>query len=187
MSTSGHVPGSVRWPILLGAGQMSAFGSQGQRVDTTRNGARSPGERGAALLEFTFVALLLFTLIFGIISYAYMMSFRQAMTQAAAEASRAAAIAPTGQAQTRALAALNDAISPYGITCSGGSLLRSGNSVGTCSVPSPAGCTSPADTNRCITVSVSYNYRSNPLLPSFPGLGVTLPQTIGFTSVAQVN
>lgn len=172
--------------MLVHTGQMSDF-DEGQRVQTTGKQGRRVAERGAALLEFTFVALLLFALIFGIMSYAYMMSFRQAMTQAAAEASRAAAIAPTGQAQTRALAALNDAVQPYGITCSGGSLVRSGSPVGTCSVPAPAGCTSPADTNLCITVSVSYNYRSNPLLPSFPGLGVTLPQTIGFTSVAQVN
>ena len=169
---------------------MSEFGdgtSQGQRVDTTRDPGRRAAERGAALLEFTFVALLLFALVFGIISYAYMMSFRQAMTQAASEASRAAAIAPSGQAQTRALAALNDAIEPYGITCSGTSLVRSGSPVGSCSVPAPAGCTSPTDTNLCITVSIAYSYRDHPLLPSFPGLGLTLPQTIGFTSVAQVN
>jgi Flp pilus assembly protein TadG len=176
--------------MLVGTGQMSEFGdesSQGQRVRSTGTARKRRGQRGAALLEFTFVALLLFALVFGIISYAYMMSFRQAMTQAASEASRAAAIAPSGQAQARALAALNDAVRPYNITCSGGLLLRSGSSVGTCSVPAPAGCTSPADTNLCITVSVSYRYRANPLLPSFPGLGLTLPETIGFTSVAQVN
>lgn len=186
MSQTGHGPGSVERPILLGTGQMSGS-SQGQRVQTMERTPRRRAERGAALLEFTFVALLLFALVFGIISYAYMMSFRQAMTQAASEASRAAAIAPTGQAQTRALAALNDAIDPYGITCSGSSLLRSGSPVGTCSVPAPAGCTSPTDVNLCITVTVSYDYRANPLLPSFPGLGITLPETIGFTSVAQVN
>ena len=43
------------------------------------------------------------------------------------------------------------------------------------------------DTNLCITVSIAYSYRDHPLLPSVPGLGLTLPQTIGFTSVAQVN
>lgn len=168
---------------------MSEFVDQGQRVDSEQaaTSRRRRAERGVALVEFAFVALLLFALVFGIISYSYMMSFRQAMTQATAEASRAGAIAVSGQSQTRALTALNEALDPYGVTCSGSQLFRDGTPVGSCSVPLPAGCDSPTDTDQCITVSVTYNYRAHPLLPTFPGLGITLPTSIGFTSVAQVN
>jgi Flp pilus assembly protein TadG len=138
-------------------------------------------------VEFAIVALLLFTLIFGIISYAYMMSFRQALTQATAEATRAAAIAPAGFEQTRARAALADALDPYDVTCSlAGALVHDSNNVGTCSIPAPAPCSNDPSHN-CITVTVSYQYRAHPLLPTFPGLGLTLPQNVGFTSVAQVN
>ena len=143
-----------------------------------------------SMAEFTAKAIflgVLFGLIFGIISYSYMMSFRQAMTQATAEASRAGAIAVSGQSQTRALSALNDALDPYGITCNGTQLLDGVTAVGTCSIPAPSGCTSPSDPEQCLTVSVSYNYRDHPLLPTFPGLGISLPDTIGFTSTAQVN
>lgn len=188
MSKTGHGPGVDRWEMLIGTGQMSEFGdrsSQGQRVRTTPAAGRRAIERGAALVEFAFVALLLFALIFGIMSYAYMMSFRQAMTQATAEASRAAAIAPIDP-EVRGLAALNEALSPYGITCNGTSLLRGSSTVGTCSVPPPSPCTNNA-TRDCVTVTVRYQYRSNPLLPSFPGLGLTLPETIGFTSIAEVS
>ncbi len=46
-------------------------------------------ERGAAAVEFALVVPLLLTLVFGIISYGYLLSFRQSLSQAAAEGARA--------------------------------------------------------------------------------------------------
>jgi Flp pilus assembly protein TadG len=139
---------------------------------------RSRAQRGAALLEFALVAILFFMLVFGIITYAYMMSFRSSLTQAAAEGARAGAVAPSGQAQTNAQAAVNRAMDGYGVTC--------GSPGMTCTIPAPAPCVN--NTSRtCVTVTVSYGYRAHPQLPTFPGLGLTLPQTLSFTSVAEVN
>ena len=53
---------------------------------------RAPSERGAAAVEFALVVPLLLLLIFGIISYGMMLSFRQGLTQAASEGARAAAV-----------------------------------------------------------------------------------------------
>ncbi len=43
---------------------------------------RERGERGAAALEFALIAPLLLMLVFGIIQYGYVLSFRQALSQA---------------------------------------------------------------------------------------------------------
>lgn len=157
------------------------------------SGRRASRQRGAALVEFAFVALLLFGLVFGIISYAYMMSFRQAITQAAAEGARAGALAVPSPSNTTAradaLAAVNQAIGGY---TSGGSTIACGQNGLTCQVtfhpgdPARPGCpAAPSRTVICITVS--YPYRSRPMLPSFPGLGLTLPSSLTFTSIAEIN
>ena len=50
--------------------------------------------------------MVLLVLLFGIISYGYALSFKQGLTQAAAEGARAAAVASTGQAATAAAGAV---------------------------------------------------------------------------------
>jgi Flp pilus assembly protein TadG len=175
--------------MLIPTGQMSDSSSQGQRVaDGKRRGRRQ--DRGVAVVEFTFVAFLLFMLIFGIIGYGYMMSFRQAISQGAAEGARAAAVSPAGftatQRQTAARNALNEALANYGISCSSGGLLsRNGAPVGTCGI-TIATCVGNTGA-QCASVAVDYGYRSNPLLPSFPGLGAILPQHLQYTAVAEVS
>ena len=51
-------------------------------------------DRGAAAIEFALILPILVVLVFGIIAFGYMLSFRQAMSQAAAEGGRAAAVRP---------------------------------------------------------------------------------------------
>lgn len=55
-------------------------------------------ERGAAAVEFALILPILVVLVFGIIAFGYMLSFRQALSQAAAEGGRAAAVKPAGTA-----------------------------------------------------------------------------------------
>jgi Flp pilus assembly protein TadG len=143
-------------------------------------------EQGAAALEFALVSPLLFALIFGIIGYGYMLSFRQGISQGAAEGARAAAVEFNSANQsTVALAALNRSLSSYGVSCVGTSLIRSGETVGSCSV-TIAACTNNA-TKECASVRVNYAYRDHPLLPSFPGLGGTMPEELDYTAVAEVS
>ena len=143
-------------------------------------------ERGAAALEFALVSPLLFALIFGIIGYGYMLSFRQGISQGAAEGARAAAVEFNSANQsTSALAALNRSLGAYGISCVGTALKKDGATVGSCSV-TIAACANNA-TKDCASVRVNYAYRDHPLLPSFPGLGGTMPEHLDYTAVAEVS
>ena len=91
---------------------------------------RARREDGAAAVEFALVVPLLLLLLFGIISYGYMLSFRQALSQSAAEGARAAAVSPTTsteeQTQAAALNALNQALETYGVSCNGTSMTFDG-------------------------------------------------------------
>lgn len=149
--------------------------------------ARARGrERGAAAVEFALIMPILLLLVFGIISYGYMLSFRQAISQAAAEGARAAAVAQRDADQVpAALAALNDALDSYGVTCSGNSLSRNGDPAGSCAVD-VATCAGEAASVRCVTVTINYDYDGSPLLP-VPGMGIVLPDNLKYSAVARVS
>lgn len=137
------------------------------------------------------LCFLVLPLVFATISYAYMFSFRQALSQAASEGARAAVGAPTAgsctaagpfnastcPAQHAAATAVGNALSQYSMACGSQHL--------TCAIsaPTPTGCSA---NHQCVTVTVTYPYRSNPLLP-LPGLGWTLPPDLSFTSVVEVS
>jgi Flp pilus assembly protein TadG len=143
-------------------------------------------DRGAAALEFALVAPLLLMVLLGIVSYGYMLSFRQGMSQGAAEGARAAAVA-VASADKPALArnALNESLSSYGVSCSTGNMLvRDGANVGTCNV-SIGACSNDA-TQQCATVSLDYAYRDHALVP-LPGLNVVMPSNLKYTAVARVS
>jgi Flp pilus assembly protein TadG len=129
-------------------------------------------------VEFALVVPLLLLLVFGIISYGYLLSFRQALSQAAAEGARAAAVAvkPTPPAaDTRpalALAAVDEALASYGVACGSPAL--------TCTA-------TPGTTCSCITVTLDYNYDLRPLTPDFPGLGLVMPDHLVYTASTKVS
>lgn len=150
---------------------------------------RCRSQGGAAAVEFALVAPLILLLVFGMISYGYLLSFRQAISQGASEGARAAAVTlstPGGTQQADAARnALNDALASYGITCSGTNLVKGGVTVGSC-LTAVAPCSN--DTSKsCAKVTVNYGYREHPLVPSFPGLGIVLPAHLAYTAVAQVS
>jgi Flp pilus assembly protein TadG len=145
------------------------------------------GERGAAAVEFALVVPFLLLLVFGIISYGYMLSFRQAVSQGAAEGARAAAVSPAGDDAARLAAArdaLNESLDTYGVTCdAGGNLWRGSTDVGSCAV-TIAACANDA-TEDCASLTVDYLYADHPLLPDFPL--VPLPDHLDYTAVARVS
>ncbi len=147
------------------------------------------GDRGAAAVEFALIVPILLVLLFGIISYGVMLSFRQSMSQAAAEGARAAAVSyQTSTAQASAYASVNEALNSFGVTCTTGVLQKGATTVGTCAVSAPGACTPAAATGiQCVTVALSYNYRANPLVPSFPGVGAVIPQTLSYSAQARVS
>ena len=149
-------------------------------VDHTRRTLRRRhDERGAAIVEFAIASVVLLMLLFGIISYGYALSFKQDLTQAAAEGARAAAVASSGQAATAAAAAVVPALHAMNKTCS-----SAGMSCTYSTLSSDTGC---AAGTSCIRVQISYDYKDYPLVPKFPGLGLLLPDTIKSTSIALTN
>jgi Flp pilus assembly protein TadG len=131
-----------------------------------------------------FIITPLCMLLFGIVVYGYLMSFRQNMTQAAAEGARAGAVAPadtdpaTHTAQIAAATdATNQALQSFGKSCGSGGY--------GCAVTVNT-CVGSA-TTQCITVVVSYDYQNHPLMPSVPLVTNFIPNTFISTFTAQVT
>jgi Flp pilus assembly protein TadG len=128
-------------------------------------------------VEFSISVVLLLVLLFGIITFGLILSFKQGLTQAAAEGARAGAVVSETAAPAAAAAAAADGIGAFEKTCNSGGL--------TCAyVVAP--CAS-APLTKCITVEMIYDYKNHPLLPPLPGFGLAVPDTLRATSVAQVN
>ena len=147
-------------------------------------------ERGAAMVEFALILPIFVALVFGIISYGYMLSYRQSLGQAASEGARAAAVLPSGLSDAARLAkateVLNDALVSYGMRCDGAALKHGGATQGSCSIRPKTAC--PSDAGRsCAIVTVTHAYREHPLVSSFPGLGITLPEQLTYTAVVEVS
>ena len=141
--------------------------------------SRGRDERGTAVVEFAIASVLLLTLLFGIISYGYALSFKQGLTQAAAEGARAAAVASTGQAATAAAAAVGPALGAFKKTCTSTGM--------SCTYSTTVADTGCAAGTSCMRVQVSYDYKNYPLMPKFPGFGLLLPDTLKSTSITRVN
>ena len=158
---------------------------------------RRRNESGAAAVETALcLVFIVIPIVFGIVSYAYMFSFRQALSQSADEGARAAVGASTsgcpavGTAQTTfsayssstcaaeyyASQAVANNLSQYGMACGTNNL--------TCSMTLTS-CNSGANT--CISVQVAFPYRAHSLLPTIPGFGFTLPPNLAFTSSVTVS
>lgn len=158
---------------------------------------RRRDESGAAAVETALcLVFIVIPIVFAIISYAYMFSFRQALSQSADEGARAAVGASTtgcpstGTSQTSfgsyssttcaaeyyASQAVANNLSQYGMTCGSNNL--------TCTMTLTS-CNSGANT--CISVQVAYPYRSHSLLPTIPGFGFVLPPNLSFTSSVTVS
>lgn len=125
-------------------------------------------DRGAAAVEFALVVPLFLLIVFGIIDYGYMLSFRQSISQAASEAARAAAIAPsTSNRQAIAYSSVSDVM---GDACNSAYL--------TCSVTQTAGL---------LSVTVTSEYGDDPRRLKLLGLGMVLPQQLSYTATAQAS
>ncbi len=136
------------------------------------------------MVEFAFVLVPLCLLLFGIISFGVMLSFRQTMTQAAAEGARAAAAAPRDLAVDRATSATADAVTAFSRQCNAGNGLTCTFTISDCGSAVAANSPTVPD---CMTVELRYDYAGHPLLPKVPLLGRALPSELVTRSVVRVN
>jgi len=145
---------------------------------------RARGDDGVALVEFALVGGLLLTLVFGIISFGLILSFKQDMTRAAAEGARAGAVAfPARNARTDALNATGTAVRAFGGSFSTTGCARTGMN---CTILAPAPCLGDT-THQCVTVELVFNYGDNPLYGDIPLISAFLPEFVTAKSVARVN
>lgn len=149
------------------------------------SGRRQRGEHGAAALETALVlCFLVLPIVFATIGYGFMLSFRQTLSQSVAEGARAAAVAPAGTSladrQAAATVAINSALA-----ASGNSMKCGQNNI-TCTIQSLPSC-GDGSSSSCIKVTVTYPYRSQPLVPNIPGLGIVMPSQLTYSATATVS
>ena len=161
---------------------------------------RARGDRGVALVEFSFVMVLLLSIVFGIIHYGLILSFKQDVTRAAAEGAREGAVvfpATNTDVVTASQAALDDAVEAFG---GGWSTTGCGRDGMKCIV-TEGPCTKGS--GKCVVVELYYDYDGdgdcggpgkdpdNPGTPLFGEIpligGLTAPDCISAKSVAKTN
>ena len=130
---------------------------------------RRRGRRGAAAVEFALVVPLLLLIVLGIVDFGFMLSDRQAVSQAAAEGARAAAVSqgdPVADGKAAMQAALKTQFG-NGFSCGSG-----------CTVTLSAdGC--------CATAKVSIPFDEAVPLPFFGG--VVFPDKLTYQATARVS
>jgi Flp pilus assembly protein TadG len=153
---------------------------------------RRRDERGAEMVEFAFVVVLLIALLYGIISYGLILAAQSTVTQAAADGARAGIIASTPGGSTgppppctTSACTVSEAQAAKDVGWMGkGTCGTSGTTITCVSTEQP--CTSNQN-NECLTVTVNYNYNASPLFPELPGLGVITPSTISSSNTLQMS
>jgi Flp pilus assembly protein TadG len=132
-------------------------------------------ESGTALVEFALVFGLFVFILYALIAFGMMLALKQGITNASAEAARAAVgVTDDATAVSKAKATVQQRLSWLGSKYQPGDTTAS---IGTCS----------GSSGRCITVTISYPYSSRPLVPPAPGLGLLTPDRFGSTSVVQIT
>ncbi len=164
-----------------------------KRLRRRRKHGDGTDERGAEMIEFAIVVVLLITILYGIITYGLILAAQSTLTQAAADAARSGIVMSTSSTQisTAEAQACND-IGWMNKAC------------GTPTTYDSTACTfsaNPADAvtafacemacpsnlnATCLKVTLSYNYASTPLFPELPGLSVVTPTTLTSTNVLQI-
>lgn len=135
---------------------------------------------GSAAVEFALVFPLLFTVLYGIVTYSVLFVAEQSLTLAAEEGARAA-------------------LNYQNATSVAGALSARGNNA--CSVASQstgwlgayAQCATQAQSCSyngamdCVQVTLTYDYASHPIVPTLPLLSLVLPQTLSSVATVQLD
>lgn len=146
--------------------------------------AKRTQERGAALVEFALVSLLFVFFIYAVAVYGVVLSTKNSITHAAAEGARSSLSVADLPAATLDARRITQATTTAGNSLSGtlGSHYHPSDISSTI-----AGCDSPADTHKCMTVTITYPWSSDPIVPLAPGMGLITPNTIHTTAVVRLN
>lgn len=186
-----HLKSFGKSPEIHGGGRTTTLGPRTSNIARRlRRRHADNDERGAELIEFALVVVLLIALLYGIITYGLILAAQSTITQAAADAARSGIVSSSTPVTTAEAQACTD-VGWMNKTCGGPVTFNN------CTFsPNPAdaitafACTEPCPSNSvntCLAVTVSYNYSATPLFPELPGLGVITPSTISSTNVLQLS
>jgi Flp pilus assembly protein TadG len=144
-------------------------------------------EDGAAMVEFALVIGLFVLVLYGLIAYGLALDLKQNMTHAATEGARAAIGAvpigtetPDQAAERVAKDAVTRAMSSFK-QFDTSTMVEAHADAAQCQ-PNP-----PTPTAECITVTIKYPYKDKPIVPSAPGLGVVIPDTMTTKAVVELH
>lgn len=143
---------------------------------------RVSDERGTAVVELSIAILVVSMLLFGIVNFGIILSFKQGMTQAAAEGARAGAVVSYADAPNAAELAAQKSADAFGKICD----VADANGDGLACTFVVATCVGNAAA-QCITVDMDYDYENHPLIPPLPLIAALLPDTLESTFVAEVD
>ncbi len=152
-------------------------------------------ERGTALVEFAFVGVIFFMLLFGIIAMSVLLALKQNMTQAASEAARSAIAVvddtstPADERVDVAEAALGGVVGEFDVTCDGVQA-KCKAVVHECGADTSnvlAMVSNPTPTDPCLTAFIEFdNTGSNRVLPPFPIISGLEPDTFSSQSTVRL-
>jgi len=137
-------------------------------------------------VEFAILVVPLCVLLFGIINWGLMLGDRQAVSQAASEGARAAAVHPGAEPDKleAARTAIATALAPLGVTgCAGGALQPSGK--GECRVVIEGcdrGAGGEGGATACVRAEIVLDYDA-----VIPGFGIAVPDVLRYEASAQVG
>lgn len=146
------------------------------------------------MIEFAFVGVLLFLLLFGIVNMGVLLAFKQNMTQAASESARASVGVvddttdpsdPTNANDERydvVDSALASTVSEFDQTCNGSGGMTCSRVVHDCSAVTDTFAAIAEDrtaSDACMTVRVEFdNTGSNRIMPAIPIIAALEPETM---------
>lgn len=145
----------------------------------TRAHVRRPrAQRGVTAIEFALIFPLFFTILYAIVTFSLILVAQQNLTLAASEGARAALNWQANTSMSSALAARTTA------ACSAAKLM-------TANLVQSAQCASTSASCGtgmvCVNVQLTYNYSANPLVPTLPLLGFTVPSNLSSSATVQLN
>ena len=135
---------------------------------------------GSAAVEFALVFPLLFTVLYGIVTYSVLFVAQQNLTLAAEEGARAALNYQNAASVAGALAARSTnacSVASHTTQWLGAHALCAAQAQ-SCSYNSAM---------QCMQVTMTYDYAGHPLVPTLPLLSLALPQTLSSAATVQLD
>jgi Flp pilus assembly protein TadG len=139
---------------------------------------RAHAQRGATAIEFALVFPLFFSVVYAIVMFSLILVAQQNLTLAASEGARAALNWQANSGYADALSRRTDA------ACTAAKLV-------TAALVQKMKCQSANATcnggMQCVTVTLSYDYSNNPIVPTLPLLSFAVPSLLTSTAIVQLN